>query len=109
MRRTKAMADIRGIEEVLEIFKKDCGRYPTTEDGLKSLVGPHPRTKACNPDFAFYLERLPIDPWGHEYVFTSDGLAYRVKSYAADGREGGIGRDADIDSAEIAREAPGSG
>ena len=98
-RRTKAAADIKGIEEALHLFKLDNGFYPTTDQGLQALVT-KPETgnvpRRWNPDG--YLETVPIDPWGNPYVFLSDGNAYSLKSYGADGTEGGEGKYADIDS-----------
>ena len=35
-RRTKALADIKGIEEALHLFKLDNGFYPTTDQGLSA-------------------------------------------------------------------------
>jgi general secretion pathway protein G len=44
-----------------------------------------------------YIERIPADPWGHPYFYQSDGNSYVLKSYGADGVEGGEGKNADID------------
>ena len=98
-RRTKAAADVKGIEESLHLYKLDNGSYPTTDQGLQALVtkpesGNVP--KRWNPDG--YLESLPVDPWGNPYAYLSDGNTYTLKSYGADGAEGGEGKYADIDS-----------
>ena len=37
-------------------------------------------------------------PWGNPYAYLSDGNTYTLKSYGADGAEGGEGKYADIDS-----------
>ena len=95
-RRTKALADIKGIEEALHLFKLDNGYYPTTAEGLQALVQKPANARNYNPDG--YLDRLPIDPWGNAYVYFSDGQEYIVKSYGGDGQEGGEGKNADIDS-----------
>ena len=100
-RRTKAVADMKGIEQALNLYRLDGGGYPTTEQGLEALVRkperpPVPRT--WNPNG--YLERVPLDPWGHPYVYLGDGARFTLKSYGADGVEGGEGRFADIDSRE---------
>jgi len=95
-RRTKALADIKGIEEALHLFKLDNGYYPTTAEGLSGLVQKPANAKNWNPDG--YLDRLPVDPWGNPYVYFSDGQEYIVKSYGGDGQEGGEGKNADIDS-----------
>jgi general secretion pathway protein G len=98
-RRTKAAADVKGIEEALHLYKLDNGFYPTTDQGLQALVT-KPETgnvpRRWNADG--YLESLPVDPWGNPYVFLSDGNTYSLKSYGADGAEGGEGKYADIDS-----------
>ena len=98
-RRTKAIADMKGIEQALNLYRLDTGGYPTTDQGLDALVHkperpPMPRT--WNPNG--YLERVPVDPWGHPYVYLADGTRYTLRSYGADGVEGGEGKAADLDS-----------
>lgn len=93
---SKVDADIRGIEEALALFQQDCGFYPTD---LESLVANKSRDAKCaayNPDG--YLDKVPTDPWGRPYVFLSDGHRYLIESYGADGKKGGRGKDADVES-----------
>ena len=93
---TKAKADIKAIEEALNMFKLDNGFYPSSAEGLAALVQGTPRAKRYNPDG--YLSKIPIDPWGNEYLYQSDGRDVVVISLGADGVEGGEGYNADIDS-----------
>src|SRR5205807_9609290 len=37
-RRTKAIADMKGIEQALNLYRLDSGGYPTTEQGLDALA-----------------------------------------------------------------------
>jgi general secretion pathway protein G len=101
-RQTKAAADIKAIEQALSLYKLDNGFYPTTEQGLEALVIP-PTTglvpRRWNPDG--YLEKVPLDPWDLPYVFESDGSAYVIRSFGADGSEGGDGAASDIDSRNL--------
>ena len=100
-RRTKAIADMKGIEQALNLYRLDGGGYPTTEQGLEALVRKPerpPLPRAWNPNG--YLERVPLDPWGHPYVYLGDGGRFTLKSYGADGVEGGEGRFADVDGRE---------
>jgi len=101
-RQTKAAADIKEIEQALALYKLDNGFFPTSEQGLQALVT-QPTTglvpRRWNPDG--YLSKLPIDPWGTPYVYQSDGSAYVLKSFGADGAEGGEGKNADIDSRNL--------
>jgi general secretion pathway protein G len=93
---TKAKADIKAIEEALNMFKLDNGFYPSSAEGIAALVQPPPRAKRFNPDG--YLPKVPIDPWGNEYLYQSDGRNIVIVSLGADGVEGGEGYNADIDS-----------
>ena len=101
-RRTKAVADMKGIEQALNLYRLDTGSYPATAQGLGALVRrpdtpPVPRN--WNPNG--YLERVPVDPWGNPYVYVSDGNRFTLKSLGADGVEGGEGKFADLDSREF--------
>jgi general secretion pathway protein G len=98
-RRTKAIADMKGIEQALDLYRLDTGGYPTTAQGLAALVHrpetpPVPRT--WNPNG--YLDRVPVDPWGRPYVYVATGGRFTLRSFGADGAEGGEGKYADLDS-----------
>ncbi|MFQ3594728.1 MAG: type II secretion system major pseudopilin GspG [Sphingomonadaceae bacterium] len=87
----KAKADIALIEQGLELFRLETGRYPTTDEGLLALTVP------TNAGAA--LRRLPNDPWGRPYNYRqpgNDGRAFDVWTYGSDGEEGGEGDAADI-------------
>jgi general secretion pathway protein G len=97
-RRTKAKIDIRNIESALSLFKTDTGRFPTTSEGLKALVS-NPGVKGYNSDD--YFDRIPMDPWGNQYVYICPGIHskdYDLESYGKDGEDGGTGDNADIES-----------
>lgn len=96
-KRTKAEADIAELKTALDRYYLDNGNYPTTEQGLLALVtaptnGPIP----ANYEDGGYVQRIPNDPWGHPYVYQSDGNTYTLESYGADGQPGGTGKNADI-------------
>ena len=95
----KARADIGRIEQAIEMFRLDMGRYPTTDEGLEVLVTApaDPRLAARFPEGG-YINRLPEDPWGGEYQYMSPGEHGRfdVWSLGADARPGGEGNNADI-------------
>lgn len=97
-RRTKAKIDIRNIESTLALFKTDTGRFPTTSEGLAALVS-DPGIKDYNSDG--YLDKVPSDPWGNEYIYICPGVRgkdYDLESYGKDGEDGGTGNSADIES-----------
>ena len=97
-RRTKAKVDIRSIESALALFKTDTGRFPTTSEGIAALVS-DPGIRGYDSDG--YLDKVPIDPWGNQYIYISPGVHgkdYDLESYGKDGENGGTGNDADIES-----------
>jgi general secretion pathway protein G len=97
-KRTKAMADLAELKTALDRYYIDQGSYPTTDQGLQALVSP-PSQNGADPEG--YVKHIPNDPWNNPYVYQSDGNTYVLKSYGADGAEGGTGKNADIDSSQF--------
>ncbi len=98
---TAAKTDIETLGQALELYKLDNHHYPSTDQGLEALVSkptgsPEPR----NWNSSGYLKKrkVPLDPWGNEYVYLSvaNGSRYELYSLGADGREGGEGYNADV-------------
>ncbi|WP_035060758.1 type II secretion system major pseudopilin GspG [Andreprevotia chitinilytica] len=99
-----AKQDIRSVVQALKLYKLDNGRYPTTEQGIKALVEkPNSPPVPGNWKTGGYLEKLPKDPWGNDYIYLNPGLhgEIDVMSYGADGQAGGEGYDADIGSWQL--------
>jgi len=97
-RRAKAKIDIRNIQSALALFKTDTGRFPSTSQGLQALVS-DPGIRGYDPDA--YLDKVPLDPWGNNYIYISPGIHsrdYDLESYGKDGEDGGTGDDADVES-----------
>lgn len=95
----QAKTDMKSIETALKLYKLDNFNYPTTEQGLEALVtktsiAPEPRNFKKDG----YLDRLPKDPWGREYVYLSPGDHgdFDIITYGRDGAPGGEDQDADI-------------
>jgi general secretion pathway protein G len=81
---------------VLDTFRLEVGRYPTTEEGLTSLQVRPPNAE--NWDGPYMAKEIPLDPWNHPYRYVQPGLHgdYDLVSLGADGVDGGEGNDADI-------------
>ena len=100
---TATRVQISNLEGVLELYRMDNARFPTSDQGLAALVRattspPEPR----NFPAGGYLKggRVPRDPWGEAYQYESPGSNnqhfFDLWSLGADGRSGGTGLDADI-------------
>jgi general secretion pathway protein G len=96
-KRVKAQADISQIKSALDRYYLDAGSYPTSDQGLPALIAAPSNGNDPKDWGGPYIERIPLDPWGHPYFYQSDGNEYVLKSFGADGVEGGEGKNADID------------
>lgn len=99
---TKAKIEISNLEQALELYYLDTGVYPSNEQGLRALIEmPGTGDVPENWKVGGYLakSKVPIDPWGNEYVYVSPGIHsedYDLFSFGKDGVEGGEGYDSDI-------------
>ncbi|MBV8054997.1 MAG: type II secretion system major pseudopilin GspG [Deltaproteobacteria bacterium] len=96
-KRVKAQADISQLKSALDRYYLDAGSYPSSDQGLPALIAAPTSGNDPKEWGGPYIERIPLDPWGHSYFYQSDGNEYLLKSYGADGVEGGEGKNADID------------
>lgn len=95
-----AKIQIESLATALEAYYIDCGNYPTAEQGLGALRKKSETFPSSDGWGGPYLYKdAPKDPWGHEYEYTNpapDGSPYGIRSFGADGVEGGEGKNADI-------------
>jgi hypothetical protein len=77
------LATMKGINEAVY----ELARCPTASEGIGLFVR------------SGYLVKEPVDPWWGGYEYRTDGHAYSITSFGADGRPGGTGKDADIQRA----------
>ena len=95
----QAKIQIGEVSKALDMYYTDCSSYPSSEEGLQSLVT---KPASCNnwgPEP--YLKKLNKDPWGSDLVYESHGNTFTIKSYGSDKREGGAGDAADISSENL--------
>jgi len=97
---TSTRVQIANLESVLELFRMDNGRYPTTEEGLDALVNEPEGAKNFPPGGYLSKRRIPVDAWNNPYEYERPGQnnshSFDLWSYGADGKPGGDGVDADI-------------
>lgn len=95
----KARQDIRAYETALNLFRLDNFKYPTTDQGLQSLVQQPGDPSIRNWKPGGYIDGLRKDPWGNDYLYLnpgSKGKEYDLYTLGADGQEGGEGINADV-------------
>jgi general secretion pathway protein G len=93
-----AHAQIQLLATALDLYHLDVGRYPSEEEGLRSLRDkPESATTWGGP----YLDKpVPKDPWGRDYIYKAPGEhgPYDLYSMGADGQPGGESENADINN-----------
>jgi general secretion pathway protein G len=94
-----AAMQIERLGTVLDTFRLDVGRYPTTQEGLQVLVQ---RPMGVDRWDGPYINKgVPKDPWDRPYIYRSPGEAgrpYDLYSLGADGAPGGTDNNRDITS-----------
>ena len=79
-----AKSSIANVSLALDLYETDNGNFPAS---LQSLL-----TKGSEQNWRGpYLKKpeIPLDPWGHEFVYTIKDNGYEIKSYGANGSDGG--------------------
>ena len=87
MRPSTCTATHSAIKQGLDTYYAKKGKYPDTGMGLKALVD------------AQIMDKLPMDPWDHEYIYLLESGKPVIKTYGKDGNEGG---EDDISSKDAA-------
>lgn len=87
----------------LDAYRLDNDYYPSTTQGLEALRSrPQGEPTPHNWRGPYLRKAVPLDPWGHPYVYKSPGEvnpdSYDLLSYGRDGKRGGTGEDADLTS-----------
>lgn len=70
----QAKIQVGALEKTLGLYYLDMNQYPSTAQGLNSLV--QPPTDLKNPDkWHQYLDKptVPLDPWDNEYQYMNPG------------------------------------
>ncbi|MFA5042511.1 MAG: type II secretion system major pseudopilin GspG [Kiritimatiellia bacterium] len=79
-----AKSSIASIGLALDLYETDNGNFPAS---LQALL-----TKGSEQNWRGpYLKKaeIPLDPWGHEFVYAIKDNGYEIKSLGADGSDGG--------------------
>ena len=102
-RRGAAKSQLQIFALALDQYRLDNDAYPTTAQGLDALrSSPDASASAGRWNGPYLRQVVPLDPWGHAYVYRSPGDAnptsYDLFTLGRDGKPGGVGEDADLTS-----------
>ena len=84
------------LEQALEMYKLDVGRFPTTDQGLVALMKKPSNTSGWNGPYL--KSNVPQDPWKADYHYKYPGEHgdLDIFTYGLDGTPGGEGEDSDV-------------
>ncbi len=93
---SRAQLNVRKSMDALAValgrYRYHVGSYPTTAEGLEQLAFKTVRRPGWNGP---YIRQVVKDPWGHEYVYVSNGEAVNPTLYSK-GPDGLAGTTDDI-------------
>jgi len=96
---TTTKASLRLLASAVNQFYMENNRYPTEDEGLIVLIEAPSDVTNYPPGGYLDTTELPVDGWGHEFVYElypESGKPFVIKSLGADGLEGGEGYNADL-------------
>jgi len=81
-----AKIQIESFSAALDLYYLDNGAYPGANEGLTALVVRPGSAPAWNGPY-LKTSSVPVDPWGHPYVYKvpGDHAPYEIDSYGAGG------------------------
>jgi len=83
-RERAAHLQIEAFKSALDIFFIDVGRYPVQAEGLGALMQKPSGAQVWNGPY-LRGDRVPLDPWGREYRYVSDGRTFSITTQGATG------------------------
>jgi general secretion pathway protein G len=91
-----ALVQIKDLEQALEMYKLDVGRYPSSSEGLGALVDKPGSADGWNGPYL--KSAVPKDPWKNDYHYDYPGTHAEVDifSLGQDGAQGGESEDSDV-------------
>jgi general secretion pathway protein G len=93
-----AKGNIAMLETKVIEFQTDCGRLPTSQEGLSALIEP-PGDVADKWKGPYVKKKDIVDPWGQEMIYECPGRQnadFDIYTFGADKRQGGENENEDI-------------
>lgn len=75
-RDSQRKADLRQIQSALELYRSDQGSYPSTIPNCPAGTPVSLKTPDCST--STYMQKVPKDPTGAIYTYSSNGTTYSV-------------------------------
>ena len=89
-----AQTQIKSFESAMQLYNRDCGKYPGTADGLNALISKPANCNRWKP----YLTQssIPLDPWGNPYEYFHPGTHGQELEIISKGPDGTLNTQDDV-------------
>lgn len=93
-RRQTAQTQIKSFETALKLYNRDCAKYPSTAEGLNSLIAKPASCARWKP----YMEgtTIPNDPWGNPYEYFHPGTHGQEMEIISKGKDAQLNTQDDV-------------
>ncbi len=96
---TTTKANLRLLHTAVNQFHMDTGRWPGEDEGLSVLIQQPTDVQNWQPGGYLETTDLPKDGWGNDFIYVQypeSGKPFVIKSFGADGQDGGEGENTDL-------------
>jgi general secretion pathway protein G len=100
---TTTKASLKLLHTAVNEFHMDCSRWPGEDEGLTVLIQQPTDVTNWRPGGYLDTTDIPKDGWGRDFIFElhpESGKPFVIKSFGADGQDGGEDYDADLSSTD---------
>lgn len=89
-----AKSQIKSFETGLKLYNRDCGKYPSTAEGLNALITKPGSCARWKP----YLDQqtIPLDPWSNPYEYFYPGTHGQEIEIISKGPDGSLNTQDDV-------------
>ena len=100
---TTTKANLKLLHNAVTQFKMDTGRFLDEDVGLIELIEQPSDVISYEPGGYLETTDIPRDAWGNDFIYErypESGKPFVIKSFGADGEEGGEEYDTDLYSTD---------
>ncbi len=83
-----AITTIKAFQDQMDVYQLETKQLPTSDQGLQALIS-NPGVQGWNGPYLKDQDHVPMDPWGHPYVYKQpgeNGHEYEIISAGPDGQ-----------------------
>jgi general secretion pathway protein G len=101
---SSAITSIKAFEDQIDVYHLDTNTLPSSDQGLQALISNPGSVHGWNGPYLKNEDKIPLDPWGHPYVYKQPGDNGHEYEIISAGPDGQIGTADDIQSWNLTKQ-----